>query len=600
MRDLPTILAEAVAAGSVGDLARARQRYDEALAQAPSHPAALFGSGQVALAAGDVEVAALHFSALADGADAALRAPLAQSFAALAEALRARGAYAAAVIARDHVVRLVGNDAQAWVALGNACMEAAQAHLDRERAGTASAAAFDPLAGALQAFARAAALAPEAPAIAALRALAARHAAAFDEAQDALAALRAAALTPGFACEPMTAVALLDDPLEQRAGIEGYVRRVLPASQCAPAFVRSPGTRLRVGYLSNDLHDHATAHLAAGLFESHDRTRFEVFAYATDRDDGSAMRARLRRAFEHWRDLREFDDAVAATVIAADRVDVLVDLKGHTHGARLAILARRPAPVQIHYLGFPGTLGYPGAIDAIVADAVVAPAGAEREFGERVLRLPACYQVNDRSRVLPPPVRRVDVGLADDAVVLACFNQPYKLAEPFVTAWLAVLREMPAAVLWLSASHDLTRRNLIAAARRGGVAAERLVFAPLVPQSAHLARLQCADLALDVLPYGSHTTGSDALFCGVPLLTVRGTSFAGRVGASLCGAVELADLVTDSLPTYTAVLADLVRDRARRAQYREHLVRGRTRLPLFDTEGFTRAFERMLEGVASR
>ncbi|MCC6867917.1 MAG: hypothetical protein IT522_03760, partial [Burkholderiales bacterium] len=272
MRDLPTILAEAVAAGSAGDLARARQLYDEALARAPDHPAAVFGSGQVALALGDVHGAAQRFSALAEGAEAPLRAPLAQSFAALAEALRARGAYAAAVIARDHVVRLAPTDAQAWLALGNACMEAAQAHVDREHAGTATSSAFDPLAAALQAFARAAALAPGSSAIAALRAMAARHAAAFDEAHVALAALRAGAAAPDFACEPMVAVALLDDAAEQRAGIEGYVRRALPAPQSAPAFVRSPGTRLRVGYLSNDLHDHATAHLAAGLFESHDRT----------------------------------------------------------------------------------------------------------------------------------------------------------------------------------------------------------------------------------------------------------------------------------------------------------------------------------------
>ncbi len=602
MRDLAAILSEAAAAGQAGDRARARQLYDEALGIDPRHPAAVFGSAQVALSLGDVHVAALRLSTLAESADASLRPALAQAFATLADALRSRGAFDAAMIARDHVVRLAPDVASAWFALGNACMEAAQARVDRAHAGTASTAAFDPLAAALAAFGRACALAPGTPAIEAARALAARHACAFDEARAARVALRAVAAGGDFACEPMAAVALLDDAGEQRAGIEGYVRRALPAAMptAAPVIVRGRGTRLRVGYLSSDLHDHATAHLAAGLFERHDRTRFEVFAYASDRDDGSPMRARLRRAFEHWRDVRDVDDATAAAAIVGDGIDVLIDLKGHTHGARLPILARRPAAVQIHYLGFPGTLGYPGAIDAVVADAVVAPQDCDREFAERVLRLPLCYQVNDARRVLPTPARRGDVGLPDDAVVLASFNQPYKLTEPFVMAWFSVLREVPSALLWLTVPHELTRRHLVAAAMRAGVATDRLVFAPPVRQAAHLARLQCADLALDVLPYGSHTTGSDALFCGVPMLTLRGTTFAGRVGASLLHATGLDELVTESLAGYTALLANLAGDRERLAHLHDHLVRGRTRLPLFDTEGFTRAFERMLEDVAAR
>jgi protein O-GlcNAc transferase len=311
------------------------------------------------------------------------------------------------------------------------------------------------------------------------------------------------------------------------------------------------------------------------------------------------MRTRLRGAFEHWRDVRTASDAEVASAIARDGLDILVDLKGHTQGARLAILARRPAPLQVHYLGFPGTLGY-GAIAAIVADDIVAPSGSEGEFAEAVLRVPMCYQVNDHRRVLPPAARRVDVGLPDAAVVLACFNQGYKLSEPFLAAWLAVMREAPATVLWLTVPHAMAQRNLRALAERAGVAPERVIFAPLVGQAAHLARLRCADVALDVLPYGSHTTGSDALFCGVPLLTMRGTTFAGRVGASLCRAVELPELVADSVVTYTAMLANLVDDRARRRHYRDHLEQGRTRLPLFDTAGFTRAFEDLLAHAAVR
>lgn len=605
MSDIGTLLAQAAAAGQGGDLSRAHALYSEALAAFPGHVAATFGVGQVALAQGDLRRAAESFSAIADTTDGTLRPHLAAAFTGLAHALRSRGARDGAVAAFEQAVRLAPGDAAAWVALGNACMEAAQARVDRARAMQADEPpAYDALGAAVIAFGRAAALAPGVPAIEAHRAMAARYACAFAEADAAIDALeRAGASDPGaFACEPMSAVALLCDATLQRVGIGGFVRANLPVPLPTPpslAVIASRGTRLRVGYLSSDLHDHATAHLAAGMFELHDRTRFEVFAYATDRDDGSAMRARLRGAFEHWRDLRAASDAEAASTMARDGLDILVDLKGHTHGARLAILARRPAPVQVHYLGFPGTLGY-GAIDALVVDHDVAPAGSDGEFTETLARLPVCYQVNDHRRQLPLAARRAAVGLPEAGVVLACFNQAYKLSAPMVAAWLAVMRELPDTVLWLTAPYELTRRNLQAAAEREGVAPARLIFAPLTGQAAHLARLRCADLALDVLPYGSHTTGSDALFCGVPLLTLRGSTFAGRVGASLCRAAGLPELVTDSLPAYTALLANLAGDRARLRHYRAHLEQGRTRLPLFDTAGFTRAFEAMLVDMVAR
>ncbi len=302
----------------------------------------------------------------------------------------------------------------------------------------------------------------------------------------------------------------------------------------------------------------------AGLFEGHDRGRIETFAYAADRDDGSAMRQRLRAAFAHWRDVRDLDDAAAAGAIADDALDVLVDLKGHTHGSRLGILAHRPAPVQLHYLGFPGTLACAG-IDGFIADAITVPEGSEAEFAEPVLRLPVCYQVNDAQRPLPPAPSRASAGLPDDALVLACFNQTYKLTEPFFATWLAALRAHPRAVLWLAVPHVAARRNLAAFGEAAGVARERIVFAPLVPQAAHVARLRCADLALDVLPYGSHTTGSDALWAGVPLLTCRGRTFAGRVGASLCHAVGLDELVTDDLAAYARLLDALCSDPTRLA-----------------------------------
>ena len=394
-------------------------------------------------------------------------------------------------------------------------------------------------------------------------------------------------------------VAVRDDttPAQQLAIARAWSRRTLPPPAAAPAFVRARGTRLRVGYLSSDLQEHATARLMAGLFERHDRARVETFAYSHGRDDGSALRARLVRAFDHWVDLARADDDTAAQRIRADDLDVLVDLKGHTQDSRLAILARRPAPVQVHYLGFPGTLGY-DAVTHLIADDVVAPAAADACFSESVVRLPRCYQVNDDRRALPPPASRSALGLPDDAVVVACFNQPYKLSRRFLALWVDAIRAVPDCVLWLFAPQEAARTNLARETAALGLPAARLAFAPPASHDAHMARLACADLALDVLPCGSHTTGSDALWAGVPMLTVRGDTFAGRVGTSLARAALLPGLATDTVADYAAQLAALVRDRARLRGYRDHLTAGRHELPLFDTAGFTRDFERLLEGLA--
>jgi predicted O-linked N-acetylglucosamine transferase (SPINDLY family) len=565
-----------------------------------SDTSSLLALGEAAMRAGDARVAANYFrDVLAkEPGNAAALEQLAAALFAYGHTLRSRGAREAAATAFHHAAQAAPDNADVWLALGNACME-----VEMLRVGVARAVAQpaqheeDVLAHALLAFTRAAALQPGSSEAQARRAMAARYACAWHDAREAESALARVSTSSDFSCEPMSALALLDDASVQRRAIEGWAREHLPVP-AAPAAITTRGTRLRVGYLSSDLHDHATAYLTAGLFELTDRARFETFAYACDRDDGSAMRTRLRAAFDHWRDIRELDDDAASRLMNADALDVLVDLKGHTHGSRIGILARRPAQVQLHYLGFPGTLGF-HAIDGIVVDDIVAPPGSEGEFAESLLRLPVCYQVNDHRRELPPATSRADAGLPDHGLVLACFNQTYKLTEAFVALWLDVLRENEDAVLWLTVPHELARRHLHAFAERSGVAPRRVIFAPMVPQSAHIARLRCADLALDVLPYGSHTTGSDALFAGVPLLTCRGTTFAGRVGATLCTAAGLADLVTESPPQYAARLRELCADRARIAHYRHQLQTQRAHLPLFDTEAFTRAFERALEGASA-
>jgi predicted O-linked N-acetylglucosamine transferase (SPINDLY family) len=351
--------------------------------------------------------------------------------------------------------------------------------------------------------------------------------------------------------------------------------------------------RLRVGYLSGSFHEHPTARLMVGLFEAHDSERFEVTGYSYGPDDGSALRARVRASFEHWRDVREMSDEDIARTIRDDGIDLLIERKGHTHGGRLGILAQRPAAVQIHYMSFPGTLGY-DAVDGVIADAEVVPPGAEADFHERVWRLPRCYYVNDNRRGLAGASSRRDNGLPEDALVLACLNQSYKLRRPLFAAWMEALRAQPDAVLWLLAGHPRAQSNLRAEAAKSGVAPARLVFARPAAQDVHVARVACADLALDTLPYGAHTTGVDALWAGVPMLTCRGDTFAGRVGASLLLAAGLPGLVTNSLDEYRARLLALSADRATLRDHRAYLERSRDTNPLFDTAAFARDWEALL------
>jgi predicted O-linked N-acetylglucosamine transferase (SPINDLY family) len=401
---------------------------------------------------------------------------------------------------------------------------------------------------------------------------------------------RAAAGDPNPRWGPFV-YALDATPREQRAILAAWSRATLPPA-AAPRVVRQRGTRLAIGYLTADFHDHATAHLMAGMLERHDRGAFDVHAYDYGPDDGSAMRRRVVAACEHFADVRTLSDADCAERIRADGIDVLIELKGHTAGGRLGILASRPAPLQLHFLGYPTTIGY-DAVDGIIADAEVVPPGAEADYHERVWRLPRCYYPIDDRRPLPAPTPRAALDLPEDALVLQCFNQPYKLTRPFFAAWMAVLARHPDALLWLYALPE-AQRNLRAEAKRAGVDPARLRFASRVSQEEHLARLAAADVALDTLPYGAHTTGSDALWMGVPLVTCRGNTFVGRVGASMLDAAGLPELVTDSLPDYEALLQALASDRTRLLRYREHLERERTRLPLFDTAGFTRDFEALV------
>lgn len=373
----------------------------------------------------------------------------------------------------------------------------------------------------------------------------------------------------------------------------------------APLFTHRPqadaaaGRKLRIGYLSSDLQAHAIGFLTAGIFELHDRQRFELYGYSLGIEDGSPMQRRIRSAFDRFTFVEGMGGAEAARLIQAEGIDILVDLNGYTNRGNPAILAYRPAPIQVNYLGYPGTMGA-GFMDYLITDPVTVPAAAERFFSERIVRLPHCYQPNDsRREVAERTPSRAECGLPETGFVFCCFNNPNKITRETFESWMRLLKAVPGSVLWLLDPNAAVKGNLLAGAAAAGVTAERLVFAGRLPLAEHLARHRVADLFLDTLPYNAHTTASDCLWAGLPLLTRMGDTFAGRVAASLLTAVGLPELITTSAGEYEALALRLAGDPEFLGGCRSRLEEGRRTAPLFDTALYTRhleaAYSRMWE-----
>ncbi|MEI9805225.1 MAG: tetratricopeptide repeat protein [Pseudolabrys sp.] len=350
--------------------------------------------------------------------------------------------------------------------------------------------------------------------------------------------------------------------------------------------------RIRVAYLSTDLRDHVIGFLTVRLFEQHDTHRFETTAISIGPDDGSALRQRIKNAFEHFIDARSQTDQEIAELIRRLEIDIVVDLNGLTGNARPGILAGRPAPVQVYYLGHPGTTGA-DFVDYILADSTVIPEDQRQYFSENVVWLPDSYLPNDSLQpVAEPTPTRAACGLPETAFVFCCFNNTYKIAPAMFHAWMRMLKASEGSVLWLSTGNPATIENLRREAATCGIAPERLIFAARVPAIAdHLARYRQADLFLDTLPYNAHTTAGDALWAGLPVLTCIGSTFAGRVAASVLNAIGLPELITNSLEDYEATAQKLAKERALLAALKEKLVRNRTAYPLFDTERLARHIE---------
>jgi predicted O-linked N-acetylglucosamine transferase (SPINDLY family) len=400
----------------------------------------------------------------------------------------------------------------------------------------------------------------------------------------------------------LTPFSFLSDPstrVEQRICAENWTAPLVRPSSTSRR--RLHVGRLRIGYLSGDFHDHPTAVLVAGVLEAHDRSRFEIVGYSTGPDDGSALRARVAAACHRFEDLRGAPPEFIARRIRDERIDVLVDLKGHTAGAPLDVLAMRPAPIQVHWLGYPGTLGAP-FVDYLIGDPVVTPSEDEADYTESLVILPWSYQSNDRSRVALAPPPRPTCGLPVDAVVLCCFNNTYKINPQVFDAWAQILAAVPGAVLWLLArgERDPAIANFHREATARGMAPERVVFATHRPQAEYLGLYRHADLFLDTWPYNAHTTASDALWEACPVLTWRGSTFAGRVAASLLRAVGLPQLVTADRDAYVTTAIELARDRGRLAAMRSYLEGPGRTSPLFNARDFTRALEAAYEGMAGQ
>ncbi|HEX4027375.1 MAG TPA: tetratricopeptide repeat protein [Rhizomicrobium sp.] len=395
------------------------------------------------------------------------------------------------------------------------------------------------------------------------------------------------------AIQPFNFQAVAGTPADAQACSRIWAKDKYPEVAGRP---HDPATRrgekkIRIGYVSGEFRQQATAILMAGLYERHDRECFEIIAIDSGGNDLSPMRTRLETAFDRWIAITGLSDDQAADVIRDAGIDILVNLNGFFGEARMGVFTRRPAPIQVNYLGFPATLGA-AYIDYIIADKVVIPPAEQAFYDEQVVYLPGSYQANDdRGRPMAKTPSRAEVGLPEKSVVFCSFNTAYKLTPDTFDSWMRILKQVDGSVLWLLESADPFAANLRREAQARGVAADRLIFAPVLETDEHLARLGLADMFLDGLPYNAHTTGSDALWAGVPLITRKGTTFPGRVAASLLGAIGLSELVTGSAEEFEALAVKLASDPKALKKVRAKLARNRDKSALFDTDRFRRNIE---------
>lgn len=409
-------------------------------------------------------------------------------------------------------------------------------------------------------------------------------------------------ITAGEKATPLFSFLALSDSLPlQRKAAEIMVRERYPATQVLPAIAKYPRHgKIRIGYFSADFHSHATSYLMAGLFEMHDRAKFELIAFSFGPDKNDPMRKRVAAAFDRFIDVRNQSDQAVAQLSRSLEVDIAVDLKGFTQDSRPGIFACRAAPLQVSYLGYPGTMGAE-YMDYLIADATLISAAEHRHYAEKIVYLPNSYQVNDATRPISDAVfTRETLGLPDAGFVFCCFNNNHKITPGTFDGWMRILRQVEGGVLWLLEDNAAVAGNLRREAVLRGVNGERLIFAKRMPLAEHLARHRAADLFLDTLPYNAHTTASDALWAGLPVLTCRGGSFAGRVAASLLKAIQVPELIATSQQAFESTAVALTRDAERLQQIKQRLAANRLTAPLFDTASFTKHIESAYSQMVER
>jgi predicted O-linked N-acetylglucosamine transferase (SPINDLY family) len=412
-----------------------------------------------------------------------------------------------------------------------------------------------------------------------------------------LASVRAGEL----AAKPFELVALPCTPTDQFICATRFAAEEFPPSP-APLWrgERYTHDRIRVAYLSADFHEHATAHLMAGLFESHDRSRFETIALSFGRNREGATRQRLMQAFDRFIDVSDRSDREIAALVREMEIDIAVDLKGFTGESRTGIFALRPAPIQVSYLGYPATMGAP-YIDYLIADPFLIPADQQSAYSEKIVYLPDTYQANDRTRPIAAATpSRAEAGLPEQGFVFCSFNSNYKITPDLFDVWMRLLRNVEGSVLWLLQGNLAVPENLRREAAARGIAPDRLVFAPRMKLEEHLARHRLADLFIDTYHCNAHTTASDALWAGLPVLTCASPIFAGRVAGSLLRAIGLPELITHSLGDYETLALELARDPARLTAIRQRLAQNRDTFPLFDAAHLARHIEAAYRGMWER
>ncbi|MEO8300767.1 MAG: tetratricopeptide repeat protein [Rhizomicrobium sp.] len=392
----------------------------------------------------------------------------------------------------------------------------------------------------------------------------------------------------GETISPWVLLGYSGDETLQRHCAANVIRRRFPKLPPPLAGSGHDHGKIRLAYISSDVSHHPVATVVVQLIESHDREKFEVIGFGTNADDGSPQRRRLIAAFDRFVDVHQQAPLAVAQQIRAMEVDILVDLNGHTQGDNFDILSHRPAPVQASWLGYAGTTAAP-FIDYVIADRTVAPDASA--FTEKLAYLPNSFFPLDTSRALGKRPSRAEAGLPQDAFVFCSFNNNWKLSEPVFAIWMRLLAAVPGSVLWLKQAGDKAKANLLKAAQQRGIAPHRVIFAAPAPLDVHLARHQLADLFLDTLPYNAHATTCDALWAGLPVLTRRGSAYAGRVAASLLTAAGLPELIAETAEDYESLALALARDPQRLMALREKLAAGRASAALFDTPRLARDME---------